>query len=120
MKPTPDDFPPDYAKRVERVCREAAEELKSCRGDLFEQLKACCRYFEHGEQEGISHEELIDFLGISASCVLNRAEYSDSEAIQVMAALQFIRYDKQGKPYPPDSLPLKVTVTPPEQTEFGF
>ncbi|HTV43258.1 MAG TPA: hypothetical protein VMF08_22025 [Candidatus Sulfotelmatobacter sp.] len=120
MSPTDDDFPPDYAERIERVCREAVADLKSCHGDLFEQLKACCRYFERGDQEGSSHEELIDLLGISSPSVLDRAGYSDSEALQVMASLQFIRYDEQGKPHPPDSLPLKVTASPPEQTDFGF
>jgi hypothetical protein len=58
MSSKPDnDFPPDYDERIERVCREAAAEFRSCRDALLAQVRVCCRYFESGEREGISHEE---------------------------------------------------------------
>jgi hypothetical protein len=74
------DFPPDYAERMERVCLAAAAEFRSCRGDLLAQVRVCCRYFEIGERDGISHGELIDFLGISSPSVLDQAGYSVTEA----------------------------------------
>jgi hypothetical protein len=115
-----DGFSPEYAERVERVCREASSELNSCGGDLLAQLKVCCRYFENGEQEDISHEELIDFLGISSPSILDRAGYSNAEASRVMYALRFITYDKEGKPHPPDSIPTDSSLPSLDQKNFGF
>ena len=119
MSSTPDDdFPPDYAERIERVCREAVSQLQSCRGDLLAQIRVCCHYFESGEREGISHAELIDFLGISSPSVLDRAGYSDSEAQRVMESLTLITYDAQGRAHAPTALPIGSFTLPPEQTEF--
>jgi hypothetical protein len=114
-----DDFPPDYDERVARVCNAAAMELRTCPGDLLVQLKVCCRYFESGEREGISHDALIDYLGVSAHSVLDRAGYSSEEAQCVMKGLTLINYDKQGKPQPPTSLPDNPPP-PPEQTTFNL
>src|SRR5881394_4093245 len=111
-----DDFPPDYAERIERVCSEAATQLRSCRDDLLAQVRVCCHYFESGEREGISHGELIDFLGISSPSVLDRAGYSDSEAQRVMESLALITYDDQGRANAPSSLPGSLSAPPPEQT----
>ena len=112
--PAMDDFPPDYADRIERVCARAAEELRSCRDDALAQIRACCHYFESGENEGISHPELVDFLGISSPSVLNRAGYSDQEALRVMELLRLITYDKDGRPHAPETLPSPAPP-PPEQ-----
>src|SRR5438552_3827068 len=109
-----DDFPPDYAERIERVCSEAATQLRSCRDDLLPQLRVCCHYFESGEREGISHGELIDFLGISSPSVLDRAGYSDSEAQRVMKSLVLITYDDQGRAHAPSSLPVSSSAPLPE------
>ena len=110
-----DDLPPDYRERIERVCGETAAQLRSCRDDLLAQLRVCCQYFEKGESESISHEELIDFLGVSSPSVLDRAGYSDSEAQRVMESLVFITYDSEGRPHAPSSLPVRSTPPPPEQ-----
>ena len=64
-----DDLPPDYSERIERVCSAAAAGLRSCRDDLLAQVRVCCRYFESGEREGISHgrgrdAEKIDKLSV--------------------------------------------------------
>ena len=115
-----DDFPPDYSERIERVCSAAAAEFRSCRDDLLAQVRVCCRYFESEEREGISHGELIDFLGISSPSVLDRAGYSDSEAQRVMEALTLITYDSEGRPHAPSSLPASSTMPPPEQTDLRF
>ena len=100
-----EDFSPDYDERIERVCREAAAEFRSCRDDLLAQIKICCHYFESGEREGISHGELIDFLGISSPSVLDRAGYSAAEAQRVMEALALITHDSQGRPHAPVHCP---------------
>jgi hypothetical protein len=118
MSSTPDDdFPPDYLERIDRVCSAAAAEFRSCRDDLLAQVRVCCRYFESGAREGISHGELIDFLGISSPSVLDRAGYSDFEAQRVMEALALITYDSDGRPHAPSSLPVSSTP-PPEQTDL--
>ncbi len=120
MSSTPDDdFPPDYSERIERVCSSAIAEFRSCRDDLLAQLRVCCRYFESGEREGISQGELIDFLGISSPSVLDRADYSQSEAQRLMEALTLISYASDGRPHAPSSLPPS-SAPPPEQTNFRF
>ena len=115
-----EDFQPDYDERIDRVCREAAAEFRSCLDDLLAQVRVCCRYFESGEREGISHGELIDFLGISSPSVLDRAGYSDSEAQRVMEALAFITYDSEGRPHAPSSLPFSSTTPRPGQSDLRF
>ena len=110
-----DDFPPDYSDRIERVCARASDELRSCRDDVLAQLNACCRYFESGEHEGISHGELIDFLGVSSPSVLDRAGYSDKEALRVMELLRLITYDKDGRPHAPEALPSPPPPAPEQQ-----
>jgi hypothetical protein len=112
---TDDGFPPDYAERIERVCGRAADELHSCRDDVLAQLRACCRYFESGERQGISHGELVDFLGVSSPSVLDRAGYPDDEALRVMELLRLITYDKQGRPHAPDALPAPPPPPPKQQ-----
>jgi hypothetical protein len=77
-----------------------------------------CRYLESGEREGISHSELIGFLGISCPSVLDLAGYSDSEAQRVMEALTLLDYDSKGRPHAPSSLPTGSTMPPPEQTDL--
>jgi hypothetical protein len=121
MSPTtPNDFPQDYAERIEHICREAIIQFNSCHDDLLAQIRVCCNYFETGEQEGISHGELIDFLGISSPSVLDRAGYSNTETLQVMKALSLITYDSEGKPHAPSSLPVSFTTQPPKQTDLRF
>jgi hypothetical protein len=114
-----DNSPLDYGDRIERVCARAAHELRSCRDHVLTQLRVCCRYFESGEREGISHGELIDYLGVSSSSVLDRAGYSDQEASRVMELLHLITYDKDGRPHAPEALPSPA-APPPEQLRLGI
>jgi hypothetical protein len=115
------DFPPDYSERIARVCQHCADGLTGIRGDLLAQLRVVCRYFQEGQEEGISHEELIDFLGISTPSVLDNAGYSDSEALEVMKALPLIKDDKQGNPQPPAVLPPASAEEPKaEQTRLDL
>lgn len=110
--PQDNDFPPDYSDRIDRVRRHCAEGLSAIHGDILAQLRVVCRYFEEGEQEGISHEELIDFLGISTPSVLDTAGFSDSEAMDVMKGLALITYDEQGRPQAPTALPSSPPESP--------
>jgi hypothetical protein len=103
--PQDNDFPPDYSERIARVCQHCADGLSGIHGDLLAQLRVVCRYFQEGQDADISHEELIDFLGISTPSVLDNAGYSDPEALEVMKALPLITHDKHGNPQPPAALP---------------
>ena len=119
IPPTDDDgFPADFSERIERVCSEAADGFRACPGDLLAQLRICARYFQHGEQEGMAHEELIDYLGISAHSVLDRAGYGDDEALRVMKGLPLLNRDKNGIWQPPDALP-SIPI-PPSITQLKF
>ena len=119
--PQDNDFPPDYAGRIAKVCERCADGLSGFRGDLPAQLRVVSRYFQEGMDAGISHEELIDFLGISSPSVLDNAGYSDSEAIDVMKALPLITYDKQRRPQPPVALPAPQPPAPKaEQRELNL
>lgn len=109
----------DYSDRIEQVCRQAADELRSCRDDVLAQLRVCCHYFESGERQGISHGELIDFLGVSTPSVLDRAGYSQHESLRVMELLSLIKYDKDGRPKAPESQP-HPSPTSPERQQFGI
>src|SRR3954463_4439692 len=99
-----EDSPSDYAERVESVCREAADEFRTCVGDLLAQLHVCARYFQRGAKEGISHGELVDFLGADGR-VLALAGYSDAEADRVMSGLVLLTEDEHGTVQAPATLP---------------
>ena len=119
--PKDTDFPSDYSERIARVCRHCADGLRGIHGDLLAQLRVVCHYFQEGKDEGLSHEELIDFLGISTPSVLDNAGYSDSEALEVMKALPLITNDKQGNPQPPAALPPPSPEEPrAEQTRLDL
>jgi len=116
--PAEDDLPSDCIERIERVCGEAADAFRTCPGNLLAQLQVCARYFQRGEQEGISRGELIDFLGISSPSVLDRAGYGDDEALRVMAGLTLLTEDEQGVLQPPTALP--ATPNPPSAIQSTF
>lgn len=103
--PAHGDFPTDEADRISRVCDEASDGLRACRGDLLAQLHVCARYFERGKQEGIDHGALIDFLGISTPSVLDRAGYRDEEALLGLEKLPLLVEDKEGILRAPTSIP---------------
>ena len=105
-----------------RLQSEAAAELRSCRNDLLEQLRVCCRYFNEGEREGLDLGALIDYLGISSPSVLDQAGYSDTEAQRFMDSLPLITVDKEGRSHAPSALPVPPPppAPPPEQTGFNF
>lgn len=74
----------EYLDLVERHCAVAVDEFAAAIGKTEMQRRAICRYFKRGCAAGISTGELVDFLGISATSVLDRAGYSDSESQAVM------------------------------------
>jgi hypothetical protein len=54
----------------------------------------CCRYFKWGKNHRISTGELVDYLGVSSPSVLDEAEYSDTEAQDVMKIIGLITDDE--------------------------
>jgi hypothetical protein len=74
----------DYFALVAALSKQAAEEFRQALGDPAQQKLALCRYYKRGEQAGLTTGELIDFLGVSADCVLDKAGYDDEAGITVM------------------------------------
>jgi hypothetical protein len=114
------EFPPDYDDRITRVRMEAALGFRGCPGDLLAQLEVCARYFHYGHQEGISHGELIDFLGVSSPSVLDQAGYSKEDALRVMKGLSLLLEDEHGVLKAPVELPQSSTQAPASQLRFPF
>jgi hypothetical protein len=77
-----DSSPEEYKRAIEVLVGHTAEEFRLCAAT--DQRKTACRYFHRGALAGFSTGELIDFLGVSASSVLDRAGYSDEAAQRVM------------------------------------
>lgn len=77
----------DYVDLVARQCEGAVQEFAAAIGRTEMQRRAICRYLKRGRAVGISTGELVDFLAISSSSILERAGYSDSESQSVMKLL---------------------------------
>jgi hypothetical protein len=79
--------PEQYKRLVDDFTREAADDFRRAGQDFVEQHRACVRYFRRGHSVGLSHPELIDFLGVSTPSVLDKAGYSDEDSQRVMGML---------------------------------
>ncbi|MCM2273681.1 MAG: hypothetical protein NDI75_02620 [Candidatus Didemnitutus sp.] len=91
---TDEDLSPEaYDALVDQVSKEAAAEFRHAKNEQEKKL-ACCRYLKRGDLAGLSHSELIDFLGVSTPSILELAGYSDDEAQEVMDALVGISDDE--------------------------
>lgn len=76
---------------------QSINELKEIFRQAFTESKGtdklrvvCCQYFKQGKKYGITTGELVDFLGISSPSILDEAQYSDSEAQEVMNIISLI------------------------------
>jgi len=86
-----DEISPEaYAALADKITRESAQEFREAIGSPEMKKLACCRYLKRGALVGLSHPELIDFLGVSSPSVLDLAGYSDEEAQAVMDGLAHI------------------------------
>jgi len=79
--------PEQYERLVDEVTREAAHDFRRAGQSIEEQRQACVRYFRRGHTAGLSHPELIDFLGVSSPSILDKAGYSDEDSQRVMDML---------------------------------
>ena len=73
---------PRYKRAVDALIKQTAAEFREC--STAEQRATACRYFHRGALAGFSTGELIDFLGVSESSVLELAGYSDDATQRVM------------------------------------
>jgi hypothetical protein len=76
-----------YARSVEELTRQAAEDFRRCAGSEREQRAALCRYLRRGADEDFTTGQLVDFLGVSSPSVLDMAGYSEAAALRVMEML---------------------------------
>ncbi len=74
----------DYFAFVEWLSELTATELRQAKGNPEQQKQALCRYYKRGEQANLTPSELIDFLGVSAHSILERAGYDEAEGDAVM------------------------------------
>jgi hypothetical protein len=79
--------PEQYERLVDEVTREATDDFRRAGQRIEEQRQACVRYFSRGHKAGLSHPELIDFLGVSSPSILDKAGYSDEDSQRVMDML---------------------------------
>jgi hypothetical protein len=84
----------DYKRLVDELTRLAAEDFRRSAATEQEQRAALCRYFRRGAEADLSHEELIDFLGVSTPSVLDMAGYSHAAADRIMLMLREITDDE--------------------------
>jgi hypothetical protein len=94
MSADEDLSPEAYDALVDKVSKEAAEDFRRAARSDTEKKLACCRYFKKGAAAGLSHPELIDFLGVSSPSILELAGYSEDEAQEVMDGLASISDDE--------------------------
>jgi hypothetical protein len=89
------DLPLEHYKRsVGEFTRQAVDDFRQSAATEQEQRAALCRYFRRGAEADLSHTELIDFLGVSTSSVLDTAGYSEAAAGRVMLMLREITDDE--------------------------
>jgi hypothetical protein len=81
--------PEAYRSLVDQVLHEATVDFRQATDEKEKKL-ACCRYFKRGAIVGLSHPELIDFLGISTPSILEVAGFSEEEVQEVMDSLSSI------------------------------
>jgi len=75
----------DYRAFVQRLSERTAAELRHARGWPDDQRQALCRYYRRGLRANLSTGELVDFLGVSALSILDKAGCDDEEADALMA-----------------------------------
>jgi hypothetical protein len=76
-----------YDALVDMMSKDAAEDFRRASRSEAEKKLACCRYLKKGALAGLSHPELIDFLGVSSPSILELAGYSEEEVQEVMDGL---------------------------------
>lgn len=88
--------PQEYKRLVDEITRDAADDFRRAGASLEEQRHTCIRHFKRGQEVGLSHAELIDFLGVSTPSVLDKAGYSDEASQRVMDMLVEISNEIDG------------------------
>ena len=83
----PDLSTADYERSLREFMLIAAEDFRQSISSEQEQRAAICRYLRRGAAADYSTGELVDFLGVSSSSVLDMAGYSDDAALRVMEML---------------------------------
>lgn len=73
-----------HAELLKNFALESATDFQSCVESFDQQRRACCRYFKRGGLIGLSQQELIDSLALSAPSVLETAGYPPDAAERVM------------------------------------
>ncbi len=77
----------EYAAFVEWLSERTANELRQAEGDRDKWKIALSRYWKLGYRANLTPGELIDFLGVDAGCIIERAgfAYDAEEGDEIMA-----------------------------------
>ncbi len=75
----------EYFAFVEWLSAQTVVELHAVKGNAEGERQALIRYYRRGELANVTTDELIDFLAVSSSNILENAGYSDEESDALMA-----------------------------------
>lgn len=75
---------PARAELLKSFAIESAGDFRGCIDSFEGQRQACCRYFRRGALVGLTQQELIDSLALTAPSVLDTAGYPPDAAERVM------------------------------------
>jgi hypothetical protein len=74
----------DYFTFVAYLSEWTKQELEEVRGDAVGEKQALCRYYKRGERAQLTPGELIDFLAVDGSNIIEEAGYSYEECLRLM------------------------------------
>ena len=75
----------DYSAFVQWLSERTSVEVRQAKGSLEAQRVVLCRYYKLGYRVQLTSGELIDFLAVSDSSILDEADYNEEEADRLMA-----------------------------------
>jgi hypothetical protein len=74
----------DYFAFVDWLSETTAAKFRTVKGEYAQEKQILCWYYRRGECANLTVSELIDFLAVNASSILERAGYNEEETMALM------------------------------------